>query len=232
MSDVRYDTILISLDELLDTRLATIALINPEYAKHLLWHGWDERIMDHWPGIDMDTYHDAYERRDHLTLSLAKVTRIPILLRDYAARVIAKGVGKPWEFKPRVCINTWPYKLSEAETELIIRHVVYLTVKSMDVYAVSYSPDELTPKRALGEFNTMVMYDYRWLERHTEDLKKQPIPGVTLLAPMLFQQHVEILPTEDPFAPISKMASSLIRLDWLEPKMLSAAINVVTKIPA
>lgn len=223
-----FSTMYTSLDEWFDTRLGTIARIDPEIAKAMLYNGWCDRMVDHYPDIDMDYYQQLYAGRDAETLMFSKITRIPKIVREFAKSTLDKALSTPWHHVPRLCVNIWPYKLSNDTVDLIIRNIVHLTGKLLDVYVIDKSPEDLTPEYVRQEYSVLVMYDYRWLDIHAETLKTVVMPDITILAPMVFGKQVTSFPKEDPFLALTELSRPIIGLTWLQVRELSIAINVTT----
>lgn len=189
MSTTEKASILVSLDALFDTRLATLYKLDPQAAEKILTEGnYYRRLHDVFPGVSKPEYEAAYLSRDVKTLRRTVITRTIEHINFFIARTIAAAAGTPFIRKPSVVINTYPYQLTETEVDMIILGVVAATRKEADVSVVRLSHEELTPRFIKANYVTVILYDYwNWSERQAElgGFEDTQCPQVTMIAPML-----------------------------------------------
>jgi hypothetical protein len=223
--------IYLSLDVLLDTRIATIARVaGDEVALSVLAANYHGRLEDRFPGVDMVAYKKAYQERDTETLRLSTVTDVITLLREIVGALTLQATTRPYHSGTRIVVNTYPYSLSPVELEAFKESIM----SWMDVYSglgtslttetVFLSEKELTPAYCSENFSAMLMYEYEsWFGAQSEELRKCPIQGITLYAPGLYtvkvptRQEMKELIKESapPLQATELMASPFIKLEHL-----------------
>jgi hypothetical protein len=197
--------ILVSLDALLDTRIATVAKLGGhDLAVQVLQGNYHNRKDDKFPGVSVEAYNTLYAARDEETLALSYPTNIESFLRDLVHTLLKQTFLRPFHQQVRVVVNTYPYQLSDEVIAQILGAVVDKLIPDPGLQApltvvAERLPDEaLTPTYCKANFSAMVMYDYEhWLQVHQLALISRPIPEVTLFAPALYFVHT---PTEEEIA--------------------------------
>lgn len=182
--------IYVDLDSLLDTRLSTLYLHKgAEYVKTLLdkKDGYFKRLQDEFSDCSKSDFRNLYERRDKLTLKQAGRTQILVFIKGIILEAISKQTVEAVGAKPKLYLNTYPYKLTEQEDMLFLRLLMELTDKKCDIEIIHKSEKELSLVYAKQNFKVMFMYDYSlWLEAHAESFKTYKIPDVELYGPVLY----------------------------------------------
>jgi hypothetical protein len=121
MSQNRVETIYVDLDCLLDTRLGTLAKINPELASNALMNGYHERDEDIFEGVGVEDYRKAYEARDVDTLTLSVITGMFSFLHECVLaafkRIQIDGIFDAIQLE----VNYWPYELDDEEVKVLPR---------------------------------------------------------------------------------------------------------------
>lgn len=190
-----HQRILVELDALLDTRLATIARIHSESAVQLLTdERYYDRVIDDFEpmvGVTKTAFRSAYKDRDVELLSQSRPTNIPMILNDLIKRMERESTTTPFVESLEVHVNIWPYELTaEERDEMALAVMAYAGIQTL-VYVVSLRPEALTPAFIKQRYSGMILYNFRdWIEHHLEAFKKIVMPRVTVLAPALFYDQV------------------------------------------
>lgn len=187
----KVEKVLVDLDALLDTRLATLAKINEDLAIGVLNKGYRTRTIDSFPGVSAEEFKKAYAKRDVDTLVMAVATNAFVLLQSCIKgsieNIVVGGPGQPISFE----INYHPYDLESDEIEMIKHAIESRTMDIVDVTMVKIDNMFLTPTYCKENYALMIRYDYvEWIEMHQEELAKKPMPAVGLIAPALYHLKV------------------------------------------
>lgn len=209
--------ILVGLDELLDTRLGTIARLRQEAALSTLENGYHDRKQDSFQFVDMQQYRDLYTQRDSTTLSLSMCTGVIQLLRELAVTLTEQAIETPRHTGAKIVVNLHPYSenLTVEEKDEILKAVkVWLGGTMTEVILDSISPESLTPE-LLKAMNVASMFMYHhdeWMEAQTRAFETTRVPEITLFGPALYS----ITPTEEQLAKeIKEAAHPLVALEML-----------------
>lgn len=181
----------ISLDSLVDTRLATIAKVKgSDAALAALNAGYLTQAADVFPGIIEDeVLRHEYAKRDVATLKHAVPTRWLFDVGDLMASLHEQSVVRPYFSEYSLTINTFPYHLADAEQVAIRRAVQYWTGPYTKVRLVHLSPEDMTPQFVLKNFVCLVDYDpYTWLNVQAKAFEAVRCPDVTFIAPAIYHQ--------------------------------------------
>ena len=191
-----FSGILVELDALLDTRLATLFEMDPENVKKVFdTEAYFRRVQDKFPGIDKETFRQRYDQRDIRWLNNAPQTPIVGLVQEFVMNTIKQEAMTPFGASPKIYLNTAPYELSEKAENKLIKTFAVLTSERCDIELVHYKVEDLHPGLVKEKFAVMVMYDYyKWLEHFskTKDFEKVSCPEVSLIGPQIY---FERLPT-------------------------------------
>ena len=116
----KLDSILVSLDCLLDTRLATVSKINLDIANKLLdGDDYHTRDQDVFVGIDKEYFKEVYKNRDIETLKKSSLTNIVPLLRHLVSKLKEQSIVRPFHDGGNIVVNMYPYKLTIDEQDEI-----------------------------------------------------------------------------------------------------------------
>lgn len=197
-----HQRILVELDALLDTRIATISRIHPESAVALLHDPrYYERVIDDFEplvGITKEAFRQAYAQRDVEILEQSRLTELPLMLNEIIKRMEQESDTTPFVESVTVDVNIWPYELSDEERDEIAVAMMAHVGNQTLVNTVRLPPEQLTPPYIKQRYSGMILYNFRdWMQPHMETFKKFLMPRVTVLAPALFYDQV---PTRDDIA--------------------------------
>lgn len=220
------ETLGCDLDCMVDTRMGTIARLDPALATVLLNNGYRDRIIDVFEGLDMKAYKELYAKRDQITLSRSFQTGVFVLLRDIVKELVGQTVKRPYHDGVRLVVNYWPYKLTQQEIKAYQANIFMGMGRICQVFLRSISPTEMTPRYVKKNYSMMVMYDYdAWMSMHAKGFEKVRCPQVALFAPAMFFKDELPDPEElgelrnenmHPFRAVEAGASPLIELSLLD----------------
>lgn len=191
-------TCLVSLDVLMDTRLATLRRLNEAQSQAIQADWYHKRTVDVFDRkgatINQKAYETLYATRDEETLKNAFMTQLPKYLMTLIARLTTQQ-GMPLlsqQFK--IDINLYPYQLNESVRASIQSAIEIYTNGAAEINLVDYAPEELTVQLIKSTYAICFMYDFNeWLMHHTEEFKRATMPEVRIIAPRLYLKDT---PTE------------------------------------
>ena len=104
---------LVSLDELFDTRLAVLEMMDFEKADELQVTGFFTRERDEFPGIDLYEFRKRYAERNIAVLANSTMTNLMINLRDIIGSYIVENTYENKEAEVDLVLNTYPYQINQ-----------------------------------------------------------------------------------------------------------------------
>jgi hypothetical protein len=233
----RVETIYVELDTLLDTRLGTIAKINPEIAELLANTDYQTRKEDKFEGVDSEAFKLAYSTRDEETLELSVVTNMIEFLSSMTVNLTEQGIVRPYHDGAKVVVNYYPYILSvEVRDELVAVISKWLN-GLVPVEVVYITPAELTIGYCKECFSIMIMYDYlSWMNARSEEFITQRIDSITLYGPAIYfndmpdTKELEKVTTEvmHPLKAMEFLASPLVGLRLIDISFFSVITKKIT----
>jgi hypothetical protein len=188
---------LVSIDCIFDTRLGTIALLDPEYAAKVIadpeyYTRTTETFKTgskKFKAADFDTY---YAMRDITTLKNSIVTK----LIDYIADDISEQLKEPstrfTEIRRELYLNVWPYVFDKDMSSTLVESLHLLLPYFDDIKVCSYSLLELEPSFIKQqEFNFVYQYDFQgWMNANMSKLEHCRIPRHYLIFPDLMNRPI------------------------------------------
>lgn len=183
--------ILVSLDALLDTRLATLFHLEPSQTEAMLSAGYRDRESDTWSelgfGFDHKEYLDAYRARDIETLKAARPTSIAPVINQITNSLGKAAIQAPMIERIHVDVNVYPYRMDDQLKEMIAGAVNEWVSVDAIVNIVDMPYSDITPMFLDRHYAAMILYEFdEWLGHHHEQLIECPIPTVTVIAPALY----------------------------------------------
>lgn len=217
MAEFETSSIYVDLDCLFDTRLATLATFSIEAVENAVANGYYSRLYDDFDGVDKAAFDEAYKKRSTQTLKNSLVTAVPEILKNFAKQTLVALVSTPFRRQPVAVVNTYPYRLSEEEVNLIIAGLSAATDKLLDIKVVHLAPEELTPSFIKANFVQVVMYSYwEWLDIHAENgnLTQVQCPNITLIGPAIVKDKdaAKALTGQDVFSALESYVGLFIKL--------------------
>jgi len=226
--------ILVMLDALLDTRIATVSKLSESAAVGLLGPDYFERYHDDFGlltkgVVSTEAYQAAYAARDLETLQRSQMTGIVVMLNKMVATLQIQRVNTPMVDEVTLEVNIWPYSLTSEQGEMYLTCIAAYIGMETPVTMVNIPPSALTPKAIAESWEAVILYDLdEWLKIHQEALIKFRIPRNTLIAParsatgpLDLEELVRQGVTEHPFATCERELAEFVGLDLIEMKYCS-----------
>lgn len=226
--------LLIGIDEVLDTRLATLGKYNEELAQEALVSGqWHARLKDEWKGVSRQDFQALYDKRDEHTLHSSIMTNLVRFIREYLLGYNYEAIDEPMRETPILTFNFYPYVLSKEERLefLSVLHYAVGDEIPMQLEEVFLSPKDLTPTYCSRHFTTMVMYEgLKWMEVQGDAFEETTLADVELIVPALY--HSDINPDDPivlnaiadglhPLRAVEQMARNIIHLKHIDSENFS-----------
>lgn len=191
--------LLVSLDELLDTRLGFIALHNEEVAKRFVEEGNEEYFLRRddsvlWEslGWTKQQWDEAWRQRDVNTLINSVVTHIPNAIGRIAAMWAESTDKAIADLLIEVDVNIYPYELTTDEkTEL--EDILSEILPGISKFRyVNYSLESLTYDFVKNEYGFVILYRFNdWLDLHGPSMKHKVMTQTQFFAPRLFKDKLD-----------------------------------------
>lgn len=222
--------ILVELDAMLDTRLATVARINPEAAVALVQHpDYYTRTSDNFEkitGIPHAEYVQAYANRNSELLAHSRPTHAVIMLWEMTNELFELSRTTP-EVPDGVTleINTYPYQLDDEDREWICSALNAYCMPGTKIVPTYLSPSQLTPVMLKKQYSAYVVYNFdRWYSANSQILAQLPMPRVTIYAPAIFvndepqwtEEDKKHLQGKDPFGLFEQSHATMVKLHFFD----------------
>ena len=238
---MKKSVVFVELDALLDTRLATLASLDPEAAKMVTttiqFHRYKHRLVDDYSlisnqAVDNAAFWQQYQQRAQLELhKQSMMTEVIVLLQDIVVGNAKANLDDPQAEKEfELVIGYGPYSFSYEEKAVLKEVIQEHMPLSITVRVEPLLWRDLHPAYTNKEFSAVILYHFdSWIGVFRDLLKDHPQPTVTFFAPAIYAK--EILPKQDwpeyngkkisPFAALEYVLSEWITLAMLPPKTFS-----------
>lgn len=183
--------ILVDLDALLDTRLATLASIDVELANTVgqseaYYHRFTDKLSLIDERIDDDLFGDRYLKRQEGILDYALATDVVHLismgLNDMMPNVYRGIVPKD----VRLIVNTYPYRIPQSRRDSLQAAILHHIPYEVTVEMVHIGTPNLTPATLGGTYDEWYVYNIEpWLAMHTNALLTRPVTKMNIILPKL-----------------------------------------------
>ena len=108
------------------------------------------------------------------------VSTIKLLLDE----VVSKADVHPLDQRIFIDVNVYPLSFTEEECDVLAKALSQHWYSAEDITIVSIPPEEVTPKY-LKQYKQFIVYDFdKWISLNKDELRENPIPSLTLSAPM------------------------------------------------
>ena len=232
--------ILVEIEALLDTRLATIGMLYPQIADNIINNTpllYATRVSDEMgeyiEGVSTEDYKKAYnERGNRDTIKFSFLTAFTDELHDIIADIQKKAsMGHPGYGIPVLDINIYPYTLTADEcTELVdtLCEISGLTDDQVSIVNIPYAGLTLDYMR-LCNYNVAVFYNLTtWLYESLSTTNTRPdgFPSLIVISPTLFETRKVLEDPEifrmpngkylDPFDTTTNQLADLLSLRFID----------------
>lgn len=247
--DPDTEDIYLDLDAIIDTRLGTLAKIDPKYAVAALDSGrYHKRMIDEFEGVTKEEFREAYAKRDLDTLRMSVLSNVVFFLRRLIKDSLVSSIIHQRVEKMCFTVNVWPYNFDDPGlVEMLIACIRFHTYSTSSVRIVSIPDEELTPDFCAKNFQIMIRYSWvDWMAKHKAYFERKGISGVTLVVPEIFYDTVPTdedihrldLRKHNPFKMTEEITAALVRLKHMPVSLFSihesitkdTAANVVKRV--
>lgn len=191
----KQQIIYIGLDELLDTRMATLGLVHPTLVELALDNNYHTREEDSFPNLSKKDFKELYDTRDNEVLKISGYCETIPFLQECIKSLFNQALETPFVTEVKLVVNTYPYSLTENELIDIQNSLRVYCSEFIEIEFIHKSDKELTAVYC-KQFSIMLKYDYaEWLDSMAKDesIKQTPLTNVTVFVPALFLSR---LPTQ------------------------------------
>lgn len=179
----------VELDCLLDTRLGTLAKINPGADVAVIESGkYYQRYEDNFSAlvnIPKEVFDHHYGHRDKETLKLSRTTLVYKLINDAMSDNYLKFMQNIIDHPPTLHVNIYPYELTadeSAELKALLSNIMI----SYSVKIIRENPETLPPWKLLRRFGNAWMYNFDdYIRPFYRELEKRPSGGIVLHFPAI-----------------------------------------------
>lgn len=187
----RGNAFYVPFDVLLDLRLGTLAIMDPDLAAKVVVDGYHERDSDMFKGVDYQAYREAYRARDIETLKHSYLTNAPGLINHFVGITQYLEVEKPDAEPLRMEVNYWPFELTE-ELRTYYHEVICELFPQLETITLIYKhPKDLSIEYCKAVYRMMFVYEYaEWLESHAKELETIQAPEMMVYAPAIYHEKV------------------------------------------
>lgn len=223
--------IYLELDAVLDTRLGTLDIMNPEFSKATVSNpGYFRRVSDDFSvfcDVKFEDYKEAYRKRSIETLQHSVVTNASFVLNSVVNELNRQRKESPFAASVTVEVNIAPYN-PDGELRMELENAI-ATMLPVDVAvrSVNIPIEQLTLQHVAKNYTGMLIYNFaEWLQLHSREFENVQIPGITILAPQLHVEGHKAFESSDlgeggagldPYEVIAILHAPLMGLEWLEP---------------
>lgn len=192
--------LLVELDFVLDTRLATVDCLDPGAAVRLAANpAYYERTKDLFEplcGIDEAAYQSAWAARGVDTLRHALVCPSIDLVHYALLDLERRAIVDPSISGVALDVNVWPYQLTDAEAHDLALAMAERAGYQSPVRLLCQPPAYFTPTLIRQSYAGVLLYDHHsWFKLHADELlMRVGIPQVTMVVPKLVYDR---LPTAE-----------------------------------
>ena len=184
----------LSLDEIFDTRMGLIGLINPEVASQLLLtNQYYDRKGDiefiEKLGLTRLQWDQRYAQRDNMVLANSFMTRCIHFIQFYQSEMKAQYKLERHSAIFNVTINTYPYQLEPEFLEVLKEELFEKIPLSLKIEFVHWDMRKKDMHALNHEFRLVIMYDYgNWMKIHKEKLLGIGVPLLEIIVPRLLHE--------------------------------------------
>lgn len=229
----------VELDALLDTRISTVARLNPQAAMDLLGDHYRKRKSDElWllhDGFSKEDYLDGYKKRDKETLAVSRITPLIYVVGSTMREKLHEVASSPTLQVAQLDVNIYPYELTDVEKKDFVDCIMAYSDVEVKVNLISISPIELTFIHIRNEgYKGLFVYNFsEWAEIHIPKIEagQQYCPAVTMVVPELLQS-IENFPSDEeltmangrkttPFEALQIALAPFIRMQYVSVDLVS-----------
>jgi hypothetical protein len=181
--------VLCQIDALVDTRLPSLARVNPEAAAKMVNEYYWQRLSDDFAKytggmVTNEAYQAQYAKRDVDTLRGSLCTNLCLSLTSMFANLCDQRINSPLVHDVKLTINFYPYHLDDDQIEMYLTSLAVFTNNEVKLDHVWMAPDEITPALLDADYSAYILYDFdEWMGLQEARFHNKVIPSITVFAP-------------------------------------------------
>lgn len=184
--------ILLSMDDLFDTRLSTALRLNQKKGINLIKNGYGRRRGDWviWEGLGIteEQWRAAYANRDNETLKRSIRSKLVNVILEVALDADKGPRNEISKSNMEIVINEWPYSMTSKVKADFVKMFSHLVPPNIPVGFIRRAPKLLTPKFVTESFTHFINYDMiNWIDLHLQTEEDCNMLKLELIGPQLFQ---------------------------------------------
>lgn len=188
--------ILVDLDSILDTRIATLSIINQDAAvKAVMSKDYYTRVINDFSklcGVSLAEFDAAFAKRDVETLKQSLPSAAVFIMNVMIKDLAKQHVESPFADKVKIVINTHPYVLTPEElSSMKVAISMHTGIRVEHLEMVKLPWEVLTPEFIKKNYTGLLFYNFRdWMECQKDNFIKAHIPDILILAPALYCERI------------------------------------------
>lgn len=191
----KYEEVVISIDAILDTRLGTLAKLDPKLAEDALLNNYHKRYFDKFGDMSVKEFRELYVKRDKEVLKRSRLTAMGPFVMQLCNKMAIEASQNPKSPYPEVVVNCYPYDLTEEEKEHIALAVNIQIGEDVPVSVVTEPWTYFSPSYCRDHVAVLILYDYEpeWIDVNAKNFEKCGCPQVTLFGPAIYfeKEHTD-----------------------------------------
>ena len=223
--------ILTCLDTLLDTRLGTLATLNPKAAEHVV------KTPDYWLRehnnwsvltgglVTNEQFNERYAKRDITVLQNSIMTGINVVLLKILAEIDVNDSSGITRTDVGLEVNLAPYELTHDEIEELEDILRKTYGRELLITFCSIPMEELTPKVLRSRYAAIITYAFHeWIVMHDRALLEERTPTFNFIGPKLFEKDPSKLTVDqkrDEFTCFRLFKLEFMDFDFIDVKHMS-----------
>lgn len=190
--------VLLSIDDIMDTRLGFIKLVNESLFKSFLSEEikeyilrYNDKVLYERLGWDRETWRQAWAQRNIDVVKNSVVNRVPDIVNNIMIEYMTSNEEAIGSTSFTLEINLYPYHFDEEEKEALHEVMEEFFPAAKDIEFVQIDIDRLTPAMIKSNYFLVGIYDfYEWSGKHGLELRKIFMPQSTILSPRFFAETI------------------------------------------
>lgn len=181
---MQEDKILIDVDTILDLRIASVSVANPDWATKLIDSGkYHSRITDNFEDIVPEIkLSDKNLSWDDIK-SCVYITNVVDRLMDHIDNCKAAQTSVAIDQDVVVTLNTFSLPMTDEEASML-KGVLSDALKGTKVKLCNLSPEMITPQLLNCNYTQYILYDIdKWMTANAKALSEAPMPTFEFVAP-------------------------------------------------
>ncbi len=214
--------VLVTLDSIMDTRIAAIAKHSEGLAKQLLESGkYQTRRHNQWnllvPNADTHAINELYDNRDMEILKMSVATPIVGLLSELVSDARIMRTDAVERMDVVITLNLSPYIMKNDTAKLLADALLENTLaKSVDTSYIKM--ESLTPSH-LAKYDVVILDDIEaWLPNHLKEIEQAMMKDTLLYVPEIIRSglgEIEAIPKEAPGKVLSLLYAEYLKIEVL-----------------